>query len=58
MTLTGNCLADDSFFRFTIGLHRDSADYCGNDVPFQISVRFDDGKVRKLVVLKEFNNYV
>lgn len=35
------------FFRFSISLHRDSADFDGSDVPLQVSIRFDEGKVNK-----------
>ncbi|KAE9553103.1 hypothetical protein FO519_003692 [Halicephalobus sp. NKZ332] len=38
--------------RFTVNLHSKTADFAGNDVPFHVSVRFDEGKV----VFNTFSN--
>ncbi|KAK6104882.1 32 kDa beta-galactoside-binding lectin [Brugia pahangi] len=35
----------DDAKKFDIGLHRDSPDYSGGDIPLNISIRFDKGKI-------------
>ncbi|VDN08019.1 unnamed protein product [Thelazia callipaeda] len=42
----------DESQRFTVNLHCKSADFSGNDVPFHLSVRFDEGKI----VMNSFMN--